>query len=613
MLIWFVAGALAGPEQLDTVELAKVDGCVVAEHSVTVACKKGACTLDETLTLQEPTCKAKVQFDGEALDGGHEPLVETASGSALPMPCGDDLCVSGLVHPIRVSRVVPVSEVEGLLGFVLVPDAVTPTVETSFGQQSAFEGEDGLLIAVSEAGELKKPPVLKPSRDAKTAKPTSVDYYGPVDKGLRDGLWEERHYARHPISRQVTYDRGVRVDTGPWEAHTVVDDEGVARRVPQLAACPRDANIETMSGGLITQSCTWNDDEGSHALVASFRVEPWQLVSLGEALNGRRHGEAREFWPDGSLRERSTFYEGNAVGISEQWHESGERSGSIHYRFDGGVQGLTEWSAEGVVTREAERVPGMGANLWDRRYESGRLTEERLPIDALTTEIQSFSEGTFQLAEESISRTPPPDGQCFADVDCDSGICLKNACVATADPSSWLDGLESYAAPAEALTALDEHGRKAFVPAAAFGGDTGCTEVNVRPGTALSLLATAGDLHRAVGLGSADADGALFDQPLTPLTASCVEHTEYLECGDGGFQACENSALRVHAEGTEPSLDRRRPPRRVSDCGLECGTRVCAQEAGRVRWLLRDRYVVSGKAEPLRLFWDRATCEGEAP
>ncbi|TNE89608.1 MAG: hypothetical protein EP330_10580 [Deltaproteobacteria bacterium] len=609
MITWLIASALAADPAagLATVQLARIEGCVVTSHEATLSCKKGACTLDETLTLQEPTCAARVAFDGPSLDGAPEPLVATATGVKLPEPCESGmLCVRGASHPIAVSRVVALSQGESSVGVVLAHGDVAPTVTTDY-TQAAGEGS----TVVTGAPALKKPAVLKVPKAMRSAKPTSVDYYGPVDKGLRDGLWEERHAARHPIARNVTYDLGIRVMTGPWEAHTVVDDEGIARRVPELAACPREATIETMSGGLITQSCMWSDDEGSHALVASFQPEPWRLVSIGEALNGRRQGEAREFWPDGSLRERATFFEGLAVGITERWHEDGTPAGRIQHRMDGGVQSERGWSTDGQLNLEADRVAGMGANLWVRRYEGGRLVEERRPLDGLQSVIHARRDGQWVTEQESVRRTPPPDGQCFADSDCDSGICLKTSCVSTPDPASYLEDVAWFTPEAGAVKALAEHGGNGWVSAELFGGEAGCIEASARPGVGLTLDSSLGTVSRDLGIGFADEQGVTWTVGLAEKVASCVEDTDYLECGDGGFQACEGARLMVHDPGTEPTFKKPRAPRRVGECGLDCGPRTCDAEADRVTWLLGERRVAAGEAGPVRLFWDKAACEAQ--
>jgi hypothetical protein len=610
-MLWLVAAALAaeGTAGLEVVNLAVVEGCEVASHDVSLQCKKGACAMTESIALADPGCGARVAFEGRSLDGGPEPLVSVDSGLALPQPCESGLlCVKRPSHPIVVQRVVALSQGESTVGLLLADGSLEPTVTTAYEQQRA-EG----MTAVVGAPELKKPVELKVPKATRGARPTSVDYYGPVSAGLRDGPWEERHAARHPIARVVEYEEGIRVATGDWEAHTVVNDEGIARRVPELSECPREADIETSSGGFITQSCTWTDEEGAHVLVASFRTDPWQLVSIGGARNGRRDGESRDFWPDGSLRERATYYEGRRVGLLQRWHEAGGRAAEAMFRPDGGVLYERDWAEDGALTRESERVAGMGANLWVRTYQSGRLIELSEPIDALQTQRHQWVDGSWQVQVEEVRRTPPPYGACFADIDCETGSCVDGACRGLEAPASRLGRDRPFAVDSTLRQRVEERGRAGWARRSLFGDEgEGCVAVSIRPGMALVLDSELGTASPLLGLTGADDQGATWSTTLRERTATCVDEPTYVACEEGaGYRACPAGAVTVHELSTPPEPRAVQPPGDVVRCEASCPVSTCKEEAGRLAWFLRDRPLEGDAVEAIRVHWEQATCEAE--
>ncbi|TNE89574.1 MAG: hypothetical protein EP330_10885 [Deltaproteobacteria bacterium] len=429
MISLLVAAALAGP----TYGLAHSE-CELSGHRAELSCKKGVCVLEEQLTYYKPDCNGQIAFESsEVID----PLVRTGDTWSVAEPCPEGRCVDNVPNRATIRRVLTV----GLDGSLVLDGKA----EVSVGSGLTRTGSESRHEIRGKAP--KGTPKLKPLPEASGAVARTPRFGGPLEDGLRHGLWLVPHPDGHPLVREVEYDHGVRVRYGEWEARTRTDANGRSLKVDELAGCPAGASIETALGTQLTQSCVWKDEDGDHALVASFDVQPWTLRSLERVRNGKRSGESRYFDARGQLERREHFQRDKRVGLAERFHANGALSERIDYREDGTIASRELYAANGqVLERTRNDVPGMADQEWSERYDpTGRLLEARVPLSAAVAERRTWTGTEYAVTTEERPWTTPETG-CAADLDCPGGkpeehlvgVCDAGVCRKVLDPAQHL-------------------------------------------------------------------------------------------------------------------------------------------------------------------------------
>lgn len=439
MLTLLLTAALAGP----TYPLAE-SSCALAGHQAAVSCTKGTCVLEESLTYYKPDCRGVISVDSpENVD----PLVLSSGTWHVAVPCSEGRCIDDVPNHVVIRRVLTM----GLDGGLTLRGAATVSV----GPGLTRTGSDALH-------ELKgKPPKRAPKvatlPEATEAVARTPLFGGPLEDGLRHGIWLAPDPDGRPLVREITYARGVRTATGTWMARTRIDAEGRSVPVPELADCPPGTTFDTVLGEQLTQSCAWTDEDGQHAIVASFDLEPWRLRSLERVRNGRRSGPTEFYDPEGRLLKREEYAGGKLVGISETYHPEGTLHERIDRRPDGSIRARERYASNGILLERIEsEVPGMGDQEWRETYDiTGRLTEARIPLSAARAEVRTWTGTSFERRVDEREWQPPETG-CRADLDCPGadprkasekylvGMCDAGVCTKVLDPARRLKDMRVH-------------------------------------------------------------------------------------------------------------------------------------------------------------------------
>jgi hypothetical protein len=90
-------------------------------------------------------------------------------------------------------------------------------------------------------------------------------------------------------------------------------------------------------------------------------------------VNGVLHGEQRQYWENGELREKRRFKSGEKDGIYEAWWPNGQKQ--LEYFFKNGeYQGeLKEWNIEGMLSRIMTYEKGHESGVQKWWYDSGEI------------------------------------------------------------------------------------------------------------------------------------------------------------------------------------------------------------------------------------------------
>ena len=257
LLMILTTAALAQDEVRPQFTAAASD-CEIASHEIALTCKKGACRVEESLSYYKPDCRGRLYFeyDAESVDA----LVETERGWVVAAPCSganDRYCVEDVGASARVVRRWDMPALGAEAGFDVIHDG-----SASFTIKGAEAWDTNEGFSVRSTKPVKKAPTPSVWPEASNAMAASSRFGGPLDRGLRDGTWLMVHTDGHPLMREMTYEQGVRVMLGDWQARTSTDSAGRVTPVPELSECPRDARVDTQLGKLLTQSCTWTTEAG---------------------------------------------------------------------------------------------------------------------------------------------------------------------------------------------------------------------------------------------------------------------------------------------------------------------------------------------------------------
>jgi antitoxin component YwqK of YwqJK toxin-antitoxin module len=91
-----------------------------------------------------------------------------------------------------------------------------------------------------------------------------------------------------------------------------------------------------------------------------------QIYSIGNFLNGEKHGLFQWWYADGAKKEESTFDKGARIGIVTQWYQNGKKFAEANYK-KGQLNGnLTWWYETGQKKEETSFIKGKrdGVAYW---------------------------------------------------------------------------------------------------------------------------------------------------------------------------------------------------------------------------------------------------------
>ena len=114
----------------------------------------------------------------------------------------------------------------------------------------------------------------------------------------------------------------------------------------------------------------------------------------GTLLDGHEHGEWTYWYEDGTMKEKSNYWEGMFHGSVELWYENGKKESEGFFRYGRPDSTYADWWENGQQKSKGAFNSGIKWGKWDTWYESGSKKRE-----------QTFGNGT-----RTVQNSWNPDG-----------------------------------------------------------------------------------------------------------------------------------------------------------------------------------------------------------